>query len=215
MRNRFDRELERLNDNMIQMGALCENAIAKAVRAFRYHDEAIAEEAMEEDSEIDQMERDIERQCMRLLLSQQPVARDLRVISAALKMITDMERIGDQATDISEISEMRDFSKATHQTNIGEMSKVVIDMVTGAVDAYVKRNKDIAIAIAKKDDIVDAQFHAIQQELISLIEQKKIDGEMALDLLMVAKYLERIGDHACNIAEWVVFAITGKHEKLG
>lgn len=215
MRNRFDRELEKLSDNMIQMGALCENAIAGAIRVVRYHDATIAEETAEIDVEIDQMERDIERQCMRLLLSQQPVARDLRIISSALKMITDMERIGDQATDISEISMQRDLSQTSHQTHIDAMGKMVAAMVRGAVDAYVHRDADLAVATAEQDDRVDAQFDEIQAALIKLIEDKEIDGATALDVLMIAKYLERIGDHACNIAEWVRFAVTGKHEKLG
>lgn len=215
MRHQFDRELETLNNQIIQMGALCEHVIAKAVKVVQGHDGTAAQEAVAEDADIDRMERDIERQCLSLLLSQQPVAKDLRMISSALKMITDMERIGDQATDISEIAMQSDLSRTTRQTHIEAMGKAVTGMVRGAVDAYVRRDAALAVATAAQDDVVDAQFTAIQQELIALIEEKAIDGAMALDVLMVAKYLERIGDHACNIAEWVRFAVTGKHEKLG
>ncbi|EFV02669.1 phosphate transport system regulatory protein PhoU [Pseudoramibacter alactolyticus ATCC 23263] len=215
MRHQFDRELETLNNQIIQMGALCEHVITKAVKVVQGHDGTAAQEALAEDADIDRMERDIERQCLSLLLSQQPVAKDLRMISSALKMITDMERIGDQATDISEIAMQSDLSRTARQTHIEAMGKAVTGMVRGAVDAYVRRDAALAVATAAQDDVVDAQFTAIQQELIALIEEKAIDGAMALDVLMVAKYLERIGDHACNIAEWVRFAVTGKHEKLG
>ncbi len=212
MRKTFDQQLEQLGAELTRMGALCETAIASAVQALKDRDKELAERAINADQEIDQAERDIERLCLKLLLQQQPVARDLRQISSALKMITDMERIGDQAADISEIvlyiSEEDFISKLDH---IGVMARAASGMVTRSVDAYVKRDLDLAKEVIASDDEVDELFNDVKAELIELIAKDPTCGQQALDFLMIAKYLERIGDHATNIAEWVEFSILGRH----
>ena len=212
MRNRFDEQLFELNREIIEMGAMCEEAIASAAKALSSGDMALAAKVCENSSAIDQMERDIEGRCMKLLLHQQPVARDLRLISAALKMITDMERIGDQAEDIAEIVTFLNGHTMEGMELIEEMARETIEMVTGSVDAFVK--KDIALAqnVINKDDIVDRYFSQIKCDIITMIAENHADGEFALDLLMVAKYFERIGDHATNIAEWVIYSVTGIHK---
>ena len=214
MRNRFDEQLFELNREIIEMGAMCEEAIASAAKALSTGDMALAAKVCENSSAIDQMERDIEGRCMKLLLHQQPVARDLRLISAALKMITDMERIGDQAEDIAEIVTFLNGHTMEGMELIEEMARETIEMVTGSVDAFVK--KDIALAqnVINKDDIVDRYFSQIKCDIITMIAENHADGEFALDLLMVAKYFERIGDHATNIAEWVIYSVTGKHKEV-
>ena len=182
MRNRFDRQLEKLNTELINMGALCEDAMTCAVHAIFDKDEALIEKAEERERQIDQMERDVENLCMRLLLQQQPVARDLRIISSALKMISDMERIGDQAADIAEIVKYMAEREAR---------KVILD-----------------------DDVVDSYFERVKADLIESLSQGEADkeaGQFLLDILMIAKYIERVGDHATNIAEWVVYGLTGAH----
>jgi phosphate transport system protein len=215
MRNRFDSQLKTLNDNMITMGALCETAIAKAIKALKNNDAKLAKEAIEDDSEVDQMESDIERMCLRLLLQQQPVAKDLRQISSALKMITDMERIGDQASDIAEIVTTSDLRDEIHNSHIDRMAQATIGMVSMAIDAYVKRDLDIAQNVFDSDDTVDELFIKIRNDLIEQVQISKnpVQGEHIMDILMIAKYLERIGDHATNIAGWVRFAVTGQHGK--
>ncbi|MQM73327.1 MAG: phosphate transport system regulatory protein PhoU [Eubacteriaceae bacterium] len=213
MRNRFDKELVRLNDSMIEMGSLCEAAIDKALKALADNDTDLAKEAMEDDANIDEMERDIEQQCYVMLLSQQPVARDLRNVSAALKMITDMERIGDQATDIAEIAVTADLTAEFHNLELDTMAKVASKMVNAAVDAYVQKDLDTVHSVYKQDDIVDQLFDKISAHIIHRIENKEIEGAKAVEVLMIAKYLERIGDHAVNIGEWVEFSITGEHPK--
>lgn len=213
MRNKFDIQLEELNDDLIVMGALCENAIACAVKALKNNDIELAKEAIKVEKEIDQKEKDIESLCLKLLLQQQPVAKDLRLISSALKMITDMERIGDQAADIAEIFTYIDLAESKNNIHISDMAEATIKMVTDSIDAFVKRDLDLANAVIKYDDIVDELFTKIKNDLIQLIACDTKYGEQALDILMIAKYLERIGDHAVNIAEWVVFSITGTHEE--
>ena len=213
MRNRFDRQLEKLNTELINMGALCEDAMTCAVRAIFDKDEALIEKAEERERQIDQMERDIENLCMRLLLQQQPVARDLRQISAALKMITDMERIGDQASDIAEIIGFLNGRIGSDAQYICQMAVAAMRMVTESVEAYVKRDVAMAEATIQHDDVVDDLFLKVKNSLIQMISENPKDGEYALDLLMIAKYFERIGDHATNIAEWVVFSVTGVHEQ--
>ena len=212
MRNRFDRQLERLNDEMIEMGSMIESAIEKAVSALVTQDVEKAKTAIKADDEIDHQERDIENLCLKLLLQQQPVASDLRQISSALKMITDMERIGDHAADISEITIMMAgkpyIKKLEH---IQEMAKETMQMLVNAVDAYVEKNMQKAQEVIKRDDVVDELFNQVKTELIQLIHEDADAGEQAADLLMVAKYFERIGDHATNISEWVIFSITGTH----
>ena len=213
MRSRFDEQLAILNRELIEMGALCEEAIPLAAKALTDKDKTMAAKVAAMDAEIDQKERIIESMCLKLLLQQQPVARDLRQISAALKMITDMERIGDQAEDISEIVITLDGRYAENSALLKGMAESTIQMVTESVDAYVKRDTALAQQVIKMDDIVDDYFDQVKAELISKIAGEPADGEYALDLLMIAKYLERIGDHAVNIAEWVIFSVTGEHKE--
>lgn len=211
MRNRFDEQLELLKTHMIQMGSLCESAISNATKALINADYELARKAIAEDEIIDQKEREIESLCLKLLLQQQPVARDLRQISSALKMITDMERIGDQAADISEITMLANIKDADDTSRIVEMAKATIKMVTDSIDAYVRQDLQLARSVIEYDDIVDDLFNAVKDDLVRLISEDASNGESAIDLMMIAKYLERIGDHATNIAEWVEFSITGKH----
>lgn len=215
MRNRFDRELVSLNEQLTQMGQLCETAIENATKALQDGDMEKAKLVIEKDAEIDQSERDIERLCLKLLL-QQPVARDLRQISAALKMITDMERIGDQTSDIAEIIISAKISETTDFPKIGEMSREAQRMVTDSVSAYVNRDMELAGRVEANDDVVDLLFESVKKELIERIAQSSgrdlTSAQHAIDVIMVAKYLERIADHATNIAEWVVFSITGVHD---
>lgn len=215
MRNNFEKQLTTLNEELIKMGALIESAIANAVKALNMQDKEFAESAIEYDKEVDRKEKDIEGLCLKLLLQQQPVARDLRLISAALKMITDMERIGDQAADISEIAIMcADKPYVKKPEHIQLMAQETIDMVNKSVDAFVKSDIELAKAVIRADDTVDNLFDIIKNDLIVLIQEDVKNGEGVMDLLMVAKYLERIGDHATNIAEWVMFSITGEHKSL-
>ena len=211
MRNRFDQQLELLNEQLIRMGELCEVAIGKATTALKEGSMEQAQKVIEADEEIDQAETDIERLCLKLLLQQQPVARDLRQISAALKMITDMERIGDQAEDIAEIITYMDCECA-NSALLREMAKDTIKMVTESVDAYVRRDTELAKLVIAEDDIVDDYFAKVKKELIAQIAENPAGGEQTLDFLMIAKYFERIGDHAVNIAEWVIFSVTGVHK---
>ena len=213
MRKTFDDQLMQLNREMISMGALCENVIAMAAKSLLEGDMELARKVPVTDAEIDQKEREIESMCLKLLLQQQPVARDLRIISSALKMITDMERIGDQSADIAEIVTMANITASDDTLHIGNMARAAIKMVTDAVDAFVSRDVKAAVAVINYDDVVDDLFNKVKHELISLFGSSPEKGEFALDLLMIAKYFERIGDHATNIAEWVVFSITGRHEE--
>ena len=212
MRNKFDQQLAQLNHEMIEMGALCEEVIALSSRALTEGNVALAAKVAPLDSEIDHKEREIENRCLRLLLQQQPVARDLRQISAALKMITDMERIGDQAEDIAEIVGFLGGRQAENDGLLKKMAEAVIQMVTESVDAYVKCDIMLAKKVLAADDTVDDYFAQVKQSLIGKIAKNPDDGEYALDLLMIAKYFERIGDHATNIAEWVIYSVTGVHK---
>ena len=212
MRNRFDEQLDLLNNSLISMGALCETAIAGTIKALLCHDLRLAEEVIATDKEIDQKEKEIEALCLKLILHQQPVARDLRQISAALKMVTDMERIGDQAADIAEIVTFTDLAESTNGSHIAEMGAATTKMVTEAVEAFVRRDKVMAQAVVDYDDVVDGLFSSVKHDIMHMIAADPARGEQAVDILMISKYLERIGDHAVNIAEWVIFAITGKHE---
>ena len=212
MRNRFDRQLETLNDEMIEMGSLICRAIEMAVDAFLNKNLKTAKETITFDLEIDHKERDIESICMKLLLQQQPVAGDLRQISAALKMITDMERIGDQADDIAEILLCRAGRPLSAGDTLRDMARATIRMVSESVDAYVRQDVDLAQQVIAADDEVDGYFDRIKAHLIDRIAKDVDDGEATLDLLMIAKYYERIGDHATNIAEWVMFSVTGVHK---
>ena len=214
MRNRFDAQLHSLDGQLTHMGELCETAIAKATQALKDGSIEQAKKVIEEDEEIDQCEKDIERLCLKLLLQQQPVARDLRRISAALKMITDMERIGDQTADIAEIIISSKGAAASEEIHvIGTMASEVSKMVRNSVTAYVNRDLELARDVMEADDAIDSFFEQVRDEMIQFIkEEKGENGGRTFDLIMVSKYLERIGDHATNIAEWVEFSITGVHK---
>ena len=215
MRSRFDEQLECLNIELIKMGALCEDAISACAKALIDGDDSLAEEAIASDREIDQKERDIESLCLKLLLQQQPVAKDLRVISSALKMISDMERIGDQASDIAEITKYIHDGNAASSIHIGDMARATVKMVTDSVESFVKKDLELARAVMDYDDIVDDLFRKVRTELIDILTADNSKSEECIDLLMIAKYFERIGDHATNIAEWVEFSITGHHPESG
>ncbi len=214
MRNRFDEQLYELNRELIEMGAMCEEAIESAAKAMTTGDIVLANNVIKQGTAIDQMERDIESRCMKLLLHQQPVARDLRLITAALKMITDMERVGDQAEDIAEIVTFLKGRTIESMELIEDMARETIGMVSASVDAFVKKDVALARRVIRQDDVVDDYFSRAKYDLITLIIEKTVDGEFALDLLMIAKYFERIGDHATNIAEWVIYSVTGTHEEV-
>ena len=213
VRNRFDEQLHTLNHELLEMGALIESAIRSATDALMKQDVVAALQAIAADKEVDQAERDIESLCLKLLLQQQPVARDLRLISSALKMITDMERIGDQASDIAEL--VIYLSKEPYikeMTHLPQMAENAIRMVSSALDAYVRKDVVLAQEVMGMDDAIDALFVTVKDELIALIRHDAAAGSQAIDLLMIAKYYERIGDHAQNIAEWVEYALTGRHK---
>jgi phosphate transport system protein len=224
MRNRFDRQLDELNRNLTEMGSCCEECIGQVAVALssineisRSHESGVTERLIEKiyesDAEIDKLERTIENQCLRLLLEQQPVARDLRYVSAALKMISDMERIGDQCSDIADIAKyLSTENKGTLESavHIQDMASATMNMVMRAVDSFIKRNLEIAKVVEKSDDVVDELFVKVKEEIAEMISRHPEQGESLLDLLMVAKYFERIGDHATNIAEWVEFSINGE-----
>lgn len=212
MRNRFDRQLVQLNNELIEMGGMIEKAISDTVKALVNQDIELASNVIEYDEEIDHQEREIEQLCLKLLLQQQPVAKDLRLISAALKMITDMERIGDHATDISEITiELSKESYIKKLDHIQQMAKETMVMLVQSVEAFVNKDMDKARAVIVHDDVVDDLFNKVKAELIAMIHEDVNAGEQASELLMAAKYFERIGDHATNISEWVIFSITGQH----
>ena len=211
MRSRFDEQLADLNKKLIEMGAMCEECISLAAKALKEGNPGIRWEVEPLDNSLDDLERNVESLCLKLLLQQQPVARDLRQISAALKMITDMERIGDQAEDIAEIITYMDCECA-NSTLLREMAKDTIKMVTESVDAYVRRDTELAKLVIAEDDIVDDYFAKVKKELIAQIAENPAGGEQTLDFLMIAKYFERIGDHAVNIAEWVIVSVTGVHK---
>lgn len=213
MRNRFDEQLELLNVELIRMGALCEDAISYASRTLMKEGD-FSNEVYKTDREIDQKERDIENLCMRILLQQQPVAKDLRQVSSALKMISDMERIGDQASDIAEICSFLQGWETESRIHIRDMAEATMKMVTESIDSFVKKDLNIAKEVILYDDVVDELFGKVKQELIGLLTREDRTeelGEFCIDMLMIAKYFERIGDHATNIAEWVEYSITGTH----
>lgn len=213
MRNRFDMQLQLLDEQLTHMGELCEIAIAKATKALAEGNLEQARAIMAADEEIDQMEKDIERLCLKLLLQQQPVAKDLRRISAALKMITDMERIGDQTADIAEIVISSGYDTPTDIKEVGDMAAAASQMVRDSVTAYVTKDLELAKNVMEADDYVDRLFDTIRDELVEYIKADRGENGMRVfDLIMVTKYLERIGDHATNIAEWVEFSITGVHK---
>ena len=212
MRNVFHEQLDQLNVELIKMGAMCEEAISAATKAYLDGDKELGQRAVQLEQDIDHKERDIESQCMNLLLRQQPVASDLRVVSAAMRMISDMERIGDQASDIAEIARDMKRSAVIREVPMEEMAAAAVKMVTDSVDSFVRGDLDLAHSVIVQDDGVDQMFLDVRSKLIVLIAQGK-DGELCLDLMMIAKYFERIGDHACNIAQWVEYALTGQYEE--
>ena len=213
MRNRFDMQLENLSTQLILMGNLCEKAITNVAKALKNGDLELAKQAIRDDEEIDQMEKEIESMCLKLLLQQQPVARDLRQISAALKMITDMERIGDQTADIADIIISAGMSEVSDIDAILEMAEGTSQMVHDSVMAYVTKNLELARKVMMADDKVDDLFDLMKENLVKIIaDDHGNQGGKAIDIMMITKYLERIGDHATNIAEWVEFSITGVHK---
>ncbi len=213
MRKQYDQELENLHNLLVDMGNLCQEAIFMAARILQ--DKNTSKEAVDEkEKAIDKKEREIEQLCMHLILRQQPVASDLRRIGAALKMITDMERIGDQAADIADLSRFISGkeNQGESQGHLWEMAQATVKMVTDSVTSFVNDDYDLALQVMKADDAVDTLFEKIKKDIIDMIRNQQVDAEGSLDLLMAAKYFERIGDHAVNIAEWVEYSITGGHE---
>ena len=214
MRVRFEEQLERLNVMLIDMGALCEEAITYAVKAFEEGSDKMRKMTYETDKAIDDREREIETLCLKLLLQQQPVAKDLRLISSALKMISDMERIGDQAENIAEITKTMDIENAIHgdhRDHIGKMAETAIEMVKESVDSFVKKDIDLANNVIAKDDVVDDLFIKVKDDIIDTVTEDKTLSEYFVDIIMISKYLERISDHAVNVADWVIFSLTGEH----
>lgn len=213
MREYFDTELANLNNQLIGMGTLVESAIKNAVEIIANNSAELLDKAREQEELINTSERKIQNHCIRLLLHQAPVAHDLREVSSALKMITDLERIGDQAIDIAEVSQyIKSRNNVINVTHIDEMASQASKMVTLAIDAFVKKNFDLAKKVSQSDDVIDELFDKVKEETVEIIQRDKALGEQAIDLMMIAKYLERIGDHAVNIAEWVAFSITGSRE---
>ncbi|MCI1958240.1 MAG: phosphate signaling complex protein PhoU [Clostridia bacterium] len=213
MRETFIHEIEDLNDDLIMMGSMIESAISKAVEALTNKDVDLAQEAIEFDNQIDNKEKEIESRCIALLVQQQPVASDLRLVTAAIKMITDMERIGDHAADISEIMLIiADSDYTSHMSKIPEIAKATIKMLNDSVNAFVSRDRKLAKSVQKYDDVVDELFVDIKAELTELIRSDSEESNQAVDMIMIAKYFERIGDHAVNIAEWVEFSQTGMYK---
>lgn len=211
MREQFEEQLEELHKEVTEMGNLCEQAISLAASVLLGGNAEEAKKVFGKDALIDRKEREIEDLCMRLFLHQQPVARDLRSVSAALKMVSDMERIGDQASDIAELSHWIKDDSFMNKVSLSEMAKATKQMVVDSVEAFVKNDEDLVKQVIKADDRVDALFDQVKEEIVGLIKEKGIDAKESLDLLMAAKYFERIGDHAVNIAEWVEYSITGVH----
>ena len=212
MRDRFQEQLMLLNKELVEMGALCEEAIRYAVNMLTEKNTQLKEKAIDAEKQIDRMERDIEALCMRLLMHQQPVATDFRMVTAALKMISDLERIGDHAEDIAEIAEYVSAVDLKSKIHISEMAQAAVQMVITSVDSYVQKNTYLAKAVIAADDKVDEYFKKVKRELIEAVRSGNDNAEVLLDLLMIAKYFERIGDHAENVAEWVIYAITGVHK---
>ena len=213
MRIRFDEQLKQLNKEMINMGTMIEESIGDAVKALMKQDVELAQKVMAGDEEIDRTERKIEDLCLRLLLQQQPVARDPRNISAALKMISDMERIGDQASDIADITKYLENSELTQHVHIQQMAESAMSMLTESIDAFVRKDLLLARKVMKEDNTVDDLFNQIKTEVIQEIAQNPNEGELCVDMMMVAKYFERIADHVVNIAEWVEYSVTGEHKE--
>ena len=212
MRDKFQQQLQQLNEDLIEMGALCKEAVADAMTALLHSDKQARQKAFLTEYEIDNKEREIENLCMKLLLQQQPVARDLRNISAALKMISDMERIGDQASDIADITKYLENSELTQHVHIQQMAESAMSMLTESIDAFVRKDLLLARKVMKEDNTVDDLFNQIKTEVIQEIARNPDEGELCVDMMMIAKYFERIADHVVNIAEWVEYSVTGEHK---
>jgi len=212
MRSKFDEQLYDLQRELINMGQMCEKAILISSDALVNGDKNLAKMVPEMSDEIDRKERKIEEMCLRLLLQQQPVATDLRVISAALKMVTDMERIGDNSGDIAEIISVSDIGREDRTETIAKMAEATSNMVVKSIDAFTNKDIELAKKVIDYDDLVDGYFAEVREELIACIRRGKADAKKIIDLLMIAKYFERIGDHAVNIAGWVIFSITGEKD---
>ena len=213
MRSKFNAQLKFLNDSLIEMGGLVVKAIENADKALIGQDPALAGRVVAADDEIDEKEKEIEALCLKLILQHQPVARDLRLVSSALKMVTDLERIGDHAADISELTLLlSDMPYVKNLEHISQMAEETMKMVTGSIDAFVQKDAELAKKVIEKDDVVDDLFVTVKNDMLELIDASKKNGDQAIDLIMVAKYYERIGDHATNIAEWVIFSLTGVHK---
>jgi len=214
MRSRFDEQLVHLNSSLIEMGALVERAIADANKALIEQDVDLAKKIIDSDDVIDDKEKEIESLCLQVLLQQQPVAGDLRLVSSVLKIITDLERIGDHASDISEMTLLLARAQYTRQLeHIPQMAAATMKMVTKSIDAFVRKDLELARAVIASDDTVDELFNLVKKDLIDLINENPNNGDQAIDMIIIAKYFERIGDHATNVAEWVVFSITGTHKE--
>lgn len=212
MRTKFDEQLRQLNIELIRMGSMCEEAISIAAKVLDGDNTVSTERVFSLEHDIDELEHDIESRCMRMLLQQQPVAKDLRVISAALKMISDMERIGDQAADVAELTGYVASTVAQGKLHITKMAKSAVMMVTESIDAFVRADMETAQKVIRDDDTVDSLFIQVRKELLASLKEEDGNPEAILDLLMIAKYFERIGDHAVNLAEWVQYSITGVHK---
>lgn len=212
MRDNFNRQLERLKDELITMGAMCEEAISCAVKFLTEKDSEMRDNAFSIERQIDRKEHEIEELCMRLIRTQQPVASDLRTISVALKMIWDMERIGDQTADLVELGEDLDLSVYRSKVHIVGMARTTVEMVTSSIDSFVNQNLDMAHEVVKTDDIIDDYYEKVKEEIISVGETGEYHLDSLVDLLMAAKYFERIADHAENIAKWVIVSIKGVEE---
>lgn len=213
MRETFEHKLGKLNNDLIRMGGMIEEAIASAITALRDSDAVLAKKVVDGDRAVDEEEKNIESQCLSIILREQPVARDLRKVSAALKMVTDMERIADNAADIAEISLTADVSAIMHIVKeIQTMSEKVIIMVSHSIDSFVTTDMELANETIKADDEVDELFVSIRNRIVELIKSERCSGDVAVDALMIVKYLERIADHAVNICEWVEFFKTGEYK---
>lgn len=210
MRSKFENQLQELNKNVIFIGALCEDVISKSVQFLKHDDSELVDDVIETYHCIEQLERDIEEQCLKLLLRQQPVAKDLRRVSAALKMVYDMKRIGAQAAEMGEIVNQGHIHQGQELKHLQTMVSHVVDMVTNSIDAFVHDDEELANQVIQNDNTIDAEFDTIKMDLMAYFAGEEVDGEHAIDVLMVAKYLERIGDHTVNIAKWVIFSITGQ-----
>lgn len=214
MRSKFDEQLRELNDEMIEMGRMIVRSISQAIEALTTQNEELAKKIMESDSDVDHEQKKIENICFTLLIQQQPVARDLRTITAAMKMVTDMERIGDHAADISEMTILMDGKSPVKKfDHIRKMAAETVIMLNQSIEAYVQKDREKAKEVIARDDVVDGLFNDVKTDIIDLIQKDRGDGEEALDMLMVAKYFERIGDHATNIAEWVIYSLKTTEEE--